>query len=322
MALVQKNKKGLLELEVNKRLLGDISDKYLESHVECGCCGAGTLVDARLEYIPELNIRFVKCPKCDAVSYNRIATQEYLDKMYTNYKDAYNWYNNDQNEAVTFSEPDRMAKHIYKAIEDELLPKDEIKILDFGGGSGVMGYKLAKVLYSNNMCKKIRVVVVDYLDKLYPSDSRDIVMDRAFPIQDINEDHFDVVIASAIIEHLPKPKIEMTKLFSVMAEGGYLYCRMPYGLPLFRLTKIFGVDFDMLYPGHIWDFSPQWYNKIIQYVGDPQQIKLIHSQPSIPETTFKQHFSRALITYLLKLPWYICHSWPFVGGWEAIYKKI
>ncbi len=307
-------------MRVNKQLVGDeLKEKDLVSHTFCGVCN-GKLVEFA-DYDEDLKIKFSRCQGCGAVSYNRIASQEFLDHMYNNYDEAYDWYNPDQGESVTFAEPLRMAKHILKYIKDKSPRIDFYKIMDFGGGSGVMGYKLAELLLQNDICKKVKVSVVDYCESTYHSENDDIVIERLFPIYEVPDRDYNVIIASAIIEHLPEPVNEMREMFGRLASDGFLYCRMPYAYPLFKLLKTFNIRFDMLYPGHIWDFSPEWYEKMIPYVARDHNIKIILSRPSIPETTFRNHFMRALLTRILKAPWFIFHWWPYVGGWEAIYQR-
>ena len=306
-------------MKVNKKIVDEgLKQGDLVPQTVCGVCG-GKLEEFE-DFDRDLEIRFSRCPVCGVVTYNKVATQEYLYHMYSNYNDAYD--NPGENESVTFAQPDRIARHIFKYIKKYLAKKTEFKIMDFGGGSGVMGYKLAQTLVSNGMCKKVSVTVVDYLDALYKTDDPVVFMEWVFPVHDVETADYDVIIASAIIEHLPKPSDEMKALFDRLAVDGFLYCRMPYAYPMFSLAKKIGIDFDMLYPGHIWDFPPEWFENVIKFVSDPDHVSLVVSQPSIPETTLNSHFIRALVTRMFKAPWYVFHKWPFVGGWEAIYRKI
>ena len=103
--------------------------------------------------------------------------------------------------------------------------------------------------------------------------------------------------------------------------NGIMYFRTPYIYPLYRWLKRIGVEYDTLFPAHIWDLGGKWWRKLPQMLGLGANIKIIASRPSIVEKSFKSHFFIALASYLLKAPWFICHMWPFVGGWEAIYKK-
>jgi 2-polyprenyl-3-methyl-5-hydroxy-6-metoxy-1,4-benzoquinol methylase len=306
---------------VNKAQISDFRESDLVEHYVCGICG-GKLSELD-DYIPEMRVRFASCPRCGAFTYNRIACQAYMDRMYSNYDDAYDWYNVGETDAVTFSEPLRMAKHIYRYIHKEIHFSDTLRILDFGGGSGVFAYKLAELLLNANICKNVNITVVDYLDALYQDDGvRQIRMKHAFPIQSVKERGFHIIIASAIIEHLPNPSEELGELFSRLSEKGFFYCRMPYARPLFLLAKRLGIQYDMLYPGHIWDFPPEWFEKLHTVIDAAKTARIVVSRPSIPETTLRSHFVRAVLTRLFKAPWYLFHNWPFVGGWEAIYQKM
>lgn len=108
----------------------------------------------------------------------------------------------------------------------------------------------------------------------------------------------------------------------VCVGGGYAYFRTPYMYPLWRDLQRIGIDYETLYPEHIWDLGEKWYAFLPAYIKDGKtKIELIVSKPSIVQESFKSHFLTALASYVLKAPWYVFHWWPYVGGWEAVYKK-
>lgn len=170
----------------------------------------------------------------------------------------------------------------------------------------------------------IEILVVDYCNHLYKTDGSDgIIMKHAFSLNDVDvKEKFDLIIASAVIEHLPKPADDIKKLFILLRMGGYIYFRTPYVYPLWRDLKRIGITYYMDYPIHIWDLGGKWYENLASYVKyEKKDIRLILSKPSVVEESFKNNFWLALVSYILKAPWYVCHRWSYVGGWEAIYKK-
>lgn len=65
---------------------------------------------------------------------------------------------------------------------------------------------------------------------------------------------FDLVVAGAVVEHLPDPKDALTTLFSLVADGGYFYARTPYMYPFLKHLK----GMPLGYPGHLHDMGPQF----------------------------------------------------------------
>lgn len=296
----------------------ELKEHSLINVSRCGVCGCENMEKIGV-YKNSPRIHFVKCINCGAVTYDKVLKQSVIDEIYDD-----NQYYDDTDEAVniTFYGADRFGKHLLKILKNIEI-KDVCKILDFGGGDGSVAYSLAKMLRDKYPNTAFDITVVDYTQKLYKTDDVDIKMAHMFPLDKMpDSDKYDFVIASAVMEHIPTPRDVFSKLFTIVKKEGLLYFRTPYRYPLHKAAKHFGVEFDMLYPGHIWDFGgDKWWRKLPQILGLDANIRIVASRPSIVEKSFKSHFFIALASHLLKAPWFICHLWPFVGGWEAIYKK-
>lgn len=71
----------------------------------------------------------------------------------------------------------------------------------------------------------------------------------------------DIVIASAIVEHIPYPRQVILGLLSALSPGVRAYFRTPAMASLIKLAARFGVAIDFIYPAHVHDMGqPLWEN--------------------------------------------------------------
>ena len=114
------------------------------------------------------------------------------------------------------------------------------------------------------------------------------------------------------------------KLLSLLKPRGYFYARTPYIVPLKRLVP----SIDMGYPAHVHDMGMDFWNRLPQTFG--ADVELVRSSPSIVQVTFSVSALRWLISHALKFPARVERTffpkklwlaWPFVGGWEAVYRR-
>lgn len=288
----------------------------------CGMCNS-TQFDRLITYSKKPNINFVRCLKCGAVTYDRILNQDAIDKLYASDEQ---YYKDDTSEEsggnITFYGSERFAKHLLR--KSRITRKKQYRILDFGGGDGELAYAVAKELYRKFRFNHADITVVDYTNSLYNTKNKRVSMTSVFPLSSINEAQwgYDIIIASGVIEHIPNPGEDIKRLFEMLSPNGIIYFRTPYIYPLRRDLSRLKIEYDTLFPAHIWDLGMDWYKDLPKHVGYKGRIKTVCSEPSIVEKSFKSHFFIALASYALKAPWFIIHKWPYVGGWEAIYKKI
>lgn len=249
-------------------------------------------------------VELLSCPVCGLSSASRMPTPAALDAYYGQY------YGTGDDDQITFSGVDRFADHIARHC-----PDGAARILDFGGGDGAVALALAKRLAERGASPEI--LLVDYA-KPRP--------DAAFPISNVAEledasGAYDVVIASAILEHVPNVGDALRKLWALGAPGAVFYARTPYWAPILRVAP----SIDLTFPGHVHDMGPAFWNRFL----DTLELsgELLVSRPSIVETTFGQAPVRTLAAYLLKAPSHLeCRLrpgnwktplWGFVGGWEV-----
>lgn len=292
-----------------------IEEKDLELSKFCRFCGNSVKTLEIFQKTPL--IHHVRCDVCHAVSYDRILTQKKLDEWYANY----NYVGYDpkakHNDKISFYNKKRFVRHFIKIINKTLTiqNEEELAILDFGGGDGSLAYAIAKELMEIKTIKNISITVADYNKTLCEVNDERINICHVDNIYQVNGQQFNIVIASAILEHLPNLREDFAKLKSLMKKESILYIRTPYKYPLFNVCRKLGITIDILFPVHIWDLG----KKFFEYIEN-DSLKLLISRPSIVQTSFRANFIVTLFAYILKSPFYLFHNWPFVGGWEVVYK--
>lgn len=268
-----------------------------------------------LQEDPEVSLLF--CENCKGLSADYMPTEQALIDYY---KDYYYHYDSTHNK-ITFQDPERFAKHILKFMEIKNFD-DEIRILDFGGGDGSLALAAAEFILKDKDIF-IDITVVDYhthTQKGYEKKNINIKYGT-----DINILHgkYNIVLASAILEHIPEVNPVLKKLFSFVAPGGYFYARTPDRYALKKIIK----SLDFKFPQHVHDMGSSFWNRIVETFNIDAVI--VSSKPSIVQTEFKKAFLMTLAAYLFKIPAYIEQIlfekkkdmlWKFSGGWEIVLK--
>lgn len=160
----------------------------------------------------------------------------------------YNSYYQSNDEKITFDDPKRFGSHLFGQTCKYLTRKETLSILDYGGGIGTISIELAK-RYLDTGVLEVKVIIVDYEQTAIISDSPNLVINRYSTLSDVKDQKFDIIIASAIVEHLPTPKTEITCLFELLNEHGLIYFRTPYVIPIIVLLKRLGINFGWRFVG-------------------------------------------------------------------------
>jgi len=234
-----------------------------------------------------------------------------LDAYYTNY-----WP--DQEHRITFGSEKRFALRILRHLKIDG-SRDPVRILDFGGGDGTIAIEIAKRLVSDRGVK-CEIDLVDW--GATDSQIGDKVFLRGHRTLDAVSGPCDLVIASAVLEHIPEVNGVMRTLFSLVGPNGYFYARTPYVLPLARLDPFF----DFTYPGHVHDMGSGFWGRITETFGI--RARVVQSGISPVETLFSQYRIRTILACLFKTPawfegWLSPPSrkdrfWNLVAGWELV----
>ncbi|EGV19350.1 class I SAM-dependent methyltransferase [Thiocapsa marina] len=233
-----------------------------------------------------------------------------------------NYYNSSclssRDDKVTFASVSRFAKHLAAKFV-QYQSDSSISILDFGGGDGSISHAVAVELLKT--CNRVDISVVDYTEHLIVPRDKRISISRKDNLAEISSE-YSIVIASAIIEHLPKPRDTLSGLLERLKPGGVFYARTPYVVPLMTLLSPIGIKLDLTYPAHVHDLGQEFWESYFARVATPNSFRILQSKPSIVATNFREHFLTTLAAYLLKAPWYLIgRSYKFVGGWEVFVRK-
>ena len=196
----------------------------------------------------------------------------------------------------------------------------KFRILDYGGGDGSIAIQVR-----DNM-KKIESrefeLQVFETESIMDSIKKSEYCQYIFTENEIKGD-FNLIIASAVLEHLQNPLDTLIFLVDKLATGGVIYIRTPYVLPFHRLLNKLGVQIDFGFPAHFFDFSPKSWDFILNELKRSiPTLEVVHRNASIPEVGIKHSPFVAVLTILIKLPARIGFKyWPFSGGLEFMLKK-
>ena len=91
------------------------------------------------------------------------------------------------------------------------------------------------ILDKNTNVKKILVVLIDYQKQQnFINKSMKFISKESLDQLDYT---FDIIISSAILEHIPELDKVLRKLFNFVSSGGYFYARVPYIMPFKKIFK-------------------------------------------------------------------------------------
>lgn len=285
------------------------SEEVEDQSAVCPICLSAQSRRKHLKIQADPEIYFLLCPDCFGISADKMPLPEVLDIYYSTY------YSRHEQELVTFSRPIRLAKMLKRHIQ----PQDMVNcIIDYGGGDGHIAIELAKLLVRQNPMRVINVEVVDFVDKPSFEAAPNVRVSFKAALEQV-ELQPDIILASAILEHIPRYHDEMEKLWHLLRSGGIFYARTPFMSPFGRRMR----NLDMTYPAHVHDLGHAFWNKALERHG----AYAIVSEPSIIESTFASNTPRTLIAACFKLPARILAKfnlpiiWPFYGGWQVIWRK-
>lgn len=303
---------------VNKTIHLDEEDLHPTSS-SCAVCGcilrtkAGPLQESPI-------IEFLRCFECGVVSASRMPLEDILTDFYKQYYQ--NDFHGNRSEKVAVLSPKLLAAHIYKRLPKGLINQKN-RILDFGGGDGSVALLLGKHLLKDGLSDHVQITVIDYDVNSVSQDATEaITIHKEATLSPDLTGTYDIILASAVLEHVVDLKETLEQLLSRLNPGGYFYARTPYAVPLRQFLSFFGMTFDFTYPAHLHDMGSFFWNRILNTLHLQDRYRLLRSQPSFVETPFSVSLFRATAANVLKAPWYILgDTWSLVGGWEVIIQR-
>jgi 2-polyprenyl-3-methyl-5-hydroxy-6-metoxy-1,4-benzoquinol methylase len=265
-----------------------------------------------VQHDPEIDM--LECLSCGAFSASQMPKSEFLDHYYAQYYSG-------ESESYTLNGPTRFARHIVQFMRDPALAGD-LRILDFGGGDGSLAIAVARCLQERtNASVSVTIDVVDYASPRDP-EFPGVLIKGHQELADV-QGGFDIIIASAILEHIPDAHSAIERLTGMANKSAYMYARTPFILPIARIIP----RIDITYPAHVHDMGSAFWSGFTRTFNLDAHI--VSSRPSLVETTLRYSPIRTAIARALKFPAHLELAlfgqnrqplWKFVGGWEAVVR--
>lgn len=269
----------------------------------------GTILSNR----PSPDIKIYTCNNCHIGFFNPQPTEKFLKEFYTKYDIGDNRRKK--------LDPRRLASHLTKYLGN-FSPGETFRILDFGGGDGAVSQCLGQYLLSSGIARKINISVVDY--NAVTDRKENSISQYSFENLDLIplSDKFDIVIASAILEHLKNPRQIVSSLLQKMKKQGIFYARTPYTFPFYQVFKKLGITFGMPYPAHLFDMGSYFWSDLLTTLNLSADFRMKKSHTSLVHAEFRKNPLLTILSHLVKLPSYLVGKWyPFSGGWEVVIER-
>ena len=287
------------------------SEDVYEARDSCPVCLSQDERHACLRIQNDPVIEMLFCKACEACSASHMPKRELLDRYYAQYYSK-------AGDHVAFSSPERFARHLSAVLKPQAA--SSLRILDFGGGDGSLAIALAQTFQvSAGLQIPIAIDVIDY-EKHREASTPNIVVNGHRDLSEVGG-QYDVILASAILEHIPDAHATIRKLVGMAGPGAFMYARTPYVVPLARLVP----TLDTTYPAHVHDMGSGFWNRFTDTFD--LRARLLLSRPSLVETTLRDHPIRTVLAQALKFPalaelWLSKQTrvtrWKLVGGWEVV----
>ncbi len=227
----------------------------------------------------------------------------------------------DQDEKVIFDHPERLARHLSRAVAPRLT-SSTLRVLDFGGGDGTISAMLGDDLLTAGSCDRVQVTVVDVGGHARETRGR-VSVENRLRLGDVPDLGYDFVMASAVLEHLLSPGVTMSALMRSLKPGGIFYARTPFMRPLLRALPFARICRRLFpYPMHLHDMGPDFWRTSLSVLGMGSEFEIVKSRPTLSEGTLDKHLLSALAARALKAPWRLLgERYGLVGGWEVFIRR-
>jgi SAM-dependent methyltransferase len=252
-------------------------------------------------------VNMIKCSICKLAYANQMPNETFLKNLYDPkiYKSFLT--NNSDNTK-------KLAEKIYNKTK---FKNKNVKILDYGGGNGELSKQIIELLNKNNI--NAESLVVD----IHNSTNGEKIYFKSVENFKDDQNAYDLILASAVLEHLPNFRDVLENLLSKLENDGYFYCRTPWEFELSKLMKFYKIK----WPRHLYDIGGDFW---INFFRNKKDFNIVMSETSVTEISKKNIFKYLIAQFLKnisKFEFYIKKNkislprWPFVGGWDLIVKK-
>ena len=267
----------------------------------------------------EPTVDLLECENCRAVSASRMPTMRVLKNHYSDYDGTYERYSSDHH--VTYAVPAKLVRHLSGMMLPRLThPSGTFAVLDFGGGDGTIARGVARRLLAAGF-DHTDITIIDYNNAPVEQAERTTIRHHA-NLNDVHNTGYDLVIASAIIEHVPDAGRDLARLWELLAPGGFFYARTPFLLPLATVLAPLNIRMNFGYPGHLHDLGCRFWDNHLERLCLRDAREVLASRPSIVESSLGRSFWLTLVSHMLKFPWRVVgNRYTLVGGWEVCVRK-
>ncbi len=288
------------------------ADSLLPPDPRCPACGGARDLRAVMPVQSDPAVAFVRCPRCEVLSASPMPTPGYLEAFYRD-SFARSYVGRAEGEGPGLGR--HVARRAAPPTRGGL-----VRVLDFGGNVGALGLEVARQFLRRGVADRVALHVVDFVAPLASNDPRIVV--TSSPKLDPAAT-FDLVVASAVLEHIPDLSTTLRSLAAAVAPGGRFYVRAPWIRPLRRLLP----RYETCFPAHVHDFPAAFWARLPTALDLP--LRVLDAGPSPVDTTLRAAPVVTLAAMALKAPARLERRlrrspdatpwWPLVGGWEVIY---
>lgn len=265
-------------------------------------------VAVRVQTSPDVS--FLVCGNCRGASASRMPTPAAIQNYYSTY------YAPSATERITFASPHLLAKLVARHVKPKT--QSQTRILDIGGGDGTIALHCARLLMEARKARSVEIIVVDAVVESASPPPPGITL--AFTAEVPASGEFDIVLASAVLEHIPELRAAFDTMLGKLAPDGVFYARTPHVLPFATRVSI-----DMTYPAHVHDVGAACWDWLRR--NAKVKLDVLVASPSIIETSLRTNPPRWATALVLKSPARLLAAmgapalWPFYGGWQVVWRR-
>lgn len=257
----------------------------------CIVCAAPS-ADAPVIHHRGAGDRLVRCPRCRSLFANPQWTVDELSRFYD-----VHYYDENQTLHTDHREHDfQLAIPLHRLVVRDLrrrtpaLDRTGIKVLDYGAGVGFFLYACREVGWEGVGLEFSDVAARYGREHL----SLDVRPNADVELRSLPSNHFDLVTAWQVLEHLRRPRETMRELVRILKPGGWFCAAVPHtGALDYRLRR--GRWFNVENPTHLTMFNRASLSRLFADAGLVDVVR-----PLLWGSRHKPFFLRDLAQFVVR----------------------